>query len=198
MPAETPAGLAYRLRERGSQLSQSMCWEVTGRSKTKENIEPTAYRNLIDVEYRSASPVPFQLFPANLLHGRHACTALLCNWKVLITRKEVMREWRPLTCTTALLKGHASSSCEQCVSASRLQACEDTQAVMAEDLESLRGLGSQLSSWRNQMEEASSQVATVLNLVESDASEFRCSLFSPLRECTVPNIELAFRKPAGW
>ena len=82
MPAETPAGLAYRLRERGSQLSQSMCWEVTGRSNAKENMEPTAYHNLIDVEYRFASPVPFHLFPAKLLHGRHACTALLCNWKV--------------------------------------------------------------------------------------------------------------------
>ena len=57
----------------------------------------------------------------------------------------------------------------------RLQACEDTQAVMAEDLENLRGLGSHLSTWRNQMEEASSQVATVLNLVESDTSDFRCT-----------------------
>ena len=57
MPAETPAGLAYRLRERGNQVSQSMCWEVTGKSKTKENVEPTAYLNPIDVEYRYLSPV---------------------------------------------------------------------------------------------------------------------------------------------
>ncbi|KAK9906729.1 hypothetical protein WJX75_006969 [Coccomyxa subellipsoidea] len=114
MPAETPAGLAYRLRERGNQVSQSMCWEVTGKSKTKENVEPTAYLNPIDVEYR-------------------------------------------------------------------LQACEDTQAVMAEDLENLRGFGSDLSTWRNQMEEASSQVATVLNLVESDTSDFRSHL-SALQE----------------
>jgi hypothetical protein len=50
---------------------------------------------------------------------------------------------------------------------------------MAEDLENLRGFGSDLSTWRNQMEEASSQVATVLNLVESDTSDFRCK-FSPV------------------
>lgn len=56
----------------------------------------------------------------------------------------------------------------------RLQAVEDTQGGMAEDLENLKGLGSQLSQWRNQMEEASTQVATVLKLVETDASDVRC------------------------
>ena len=29
-----------------------MCWEVTGKSTAKENVEPTAYLNPIDVEYR--------------------------------------------------------------------------------------------------------------------------------------------------
>jgi len=55
----------------------------------------------------------------------------------------------------------------------RLQAVEDTQGCMAEEIESLKGLGLHLSSWRNQMEEASSQVATVLDVFESDASEIR-------------------------
>lgn len=52
---------------------------------------------------------------------------------------------------------------------------EDTQGVMAGDLEKLKGLGSHLSAWRAQMEEASSQVAAVLNIVESDSSSFRCA-----------------------
>jgi len=52
MPAETPSGLAYRFRGPGQQVSQSVCWEVTGKSHAKENVEPLGYLNPIDVEYR--------------------------------------------------------------------------------------------------------------------------------------------------
>jgi hypothetical protein len=53
---------------------------------------------------------------------------------------------------------------------------EDAQGTVAEDLEQLKGLGGHLSAWRAQMEEASSQVAAVLNFVESDSNDFRCSI----------------------
>ena len=138
---ETPSGLAYRLRGAGQQVSQSMCWEVSGNSR-KENVKPSAYFNPIDVEYRWA---------------QHPCVFKELSNKGKGVLDEV--EW--------LLIAKGFWRC-------RLQAVEDTQGGMAEDLENLKGLGSQLSQWRNQMEEASSQVATVLNLVETDASDVRC------------------------
>lgn len=55
MPSETPSGLAYRMRAAPRSLvSQSVSWEVTGRSSAKENLDPIGYLNPIDVEYRSA------------------------------------------------------------------------------------------------------------------------------------------------
>lgn len=51
---------------------------------------------------------------------------------------------------------------------------EDAQGAQAEDLERLKGLGGQLSAWKAEMEEASSQVAAVLGLVEGESAAFRC------------------------
>ncbi|KAK9845342.1 hypothetical protein WJX81_003878 [Elliptochloris bilobata] len=58
----------------------------------------------------------------------------------------------------------------------RLGAVEGALGAVEGELAELRGLGAKLECWRQQMDAASTQVATVLDLVEGDTGEFRRSL----------------------
>ncbi|KAK9817966.1 hypothetical protein WJX72_005058 [[Myrmecia] bisecta] len=55
----------------------------------------------------------------------------------------------------------------------RLQQLESCQGALGSEVEAMRGLGSQLEAWKLQMDSASTQVASVLNLVEKDATHFK-------------------------
>ena len=55
----------------------------------------------------------------------------------------------------------------------RLQSLEATQSHLHGELDTIKGLGNTIEAWRQEMDAASAQAATVLTLVTADTGQVR-------------------------
>jgi hypothetical protein len=84
------------------------------------------------------------------------------------------------SCVAPMYTGHFTQltcifhmACVMCIPICRLRRLEDSHEALGSDLDQIRELGRQLEAWKQQIEAASAQVATVLDLTQKDGTEIR-------------------------